>query len=495
MNKTLLIILGNQLFNPAFFKSIKFDFIFMAEDYELCSYIKHHKLKILMFLLSMREYCTELRKKKYTVIYKSLKEKSFKEKYEKKLDVVINEKKITKIIFFEIEDKFFEKRINKFAKKNNLTVEVHASPMFLFSREDFKSFANGKKNLLMGKYYQEKRRELNILLDANNKPQGGKWSFDEENRKRLPKSISVPPLLKLQELKGEKSLKKDIETIFNKHPGDIENRWMPVTREDVKRWLKNFFKYKFREFGPYEDAISSEHNFIFHSALSPMLNNGLLTPSELIRDVEKYADKIPLNSYEGFIRQVIGWREFIRGVYQEKSDVQEKTNFFQHSRRLKESWYDGTTGIQPLDDAIIFTKKYGYTHHINRLMVIGNIMNLCEIDPKEIYRWFMEMFVDSSDWVMTPNVFGMSTFADGGLMATKPYICGSNYLLKMSNYKKGPWCDILDGLYWNFVDKNRIFLLKNPRLSLMVNALKRMDKEKRKHINERAKEFTKKNCR
>ena len=495
MSKTLLIILGNQLFNPIYLKKIKFDFIFMAEDYELCSYVKHHKLKILMFLLSMREYCVELRHSNYKVIYKSLEDDSFREKYENKLISVIKTQRIKKLVFFEIEDKFFEARINKFARQNKLTVEILPSPMFLFSREDFKTFADGKNKLLMGKYYQEKRKQLGILLDEEKKPVGGKWSFDEENRKKLPKTIEIPTLLKLKQLDYEEKLKNQIETIFYKHPGSTTNRWMPVSRKDVKHWLKDFLKTKFKDFGPYEDSISSEHNFIFHSALSPMLNNGLLTPSELICELEKYIDKVPINSYEGLVRQVIGWREFIRGIYQEKNDLQETSNFFGHSRKLKQSWYDGTTKIKPLDDAIMFTQTFGYTHHINRLMIIGNIMNLCEIDPREIYKWFMEMFVDSSDWVMTPNVFGMATFADGGLMATKPYICGSNYIVKMSDYKKGPWCDIVDGLYWNFIEKNQKFLQKNPRLSLMVGALNRMDGKKRKHIDERAKEFIKENCR
>ncbi len=494
MNKTLLIILGNQLFNPRFLKTIRFNFIFMAEDYELCSYVKHHKLKILMFLLSMREYCDELREKNYNVIYKSLEDKSFKEKYENKLETIITKKNINKIIFFEIEDKFFEARINRFAKKRNIAIEIITSPMFLFKRNDFKIFAKDKNSLLMGRYYQEKRKQLDILLDGNKRPSGGKWSFDEENRKKLPKSMTVPTLLKLSKPDYEEKLKSQIETIFREHPGNTKNRWMPVSRKDVKRWLNDFLKNKFKDFGPYEDAISSEHNFIFHSALSPMLNNGLLTPSELIHEMEKYIDKVPINSYEGLVRQIIGWREFIRGIYQEKSEVQEKSNFFGHSRRLKKSWYEGTTGIPPLDDAIKFAQKFGYTHHINRLMVIGNIMNLSELDPHEVYKWFMEMFVDSSDWVMTPNVFGMTTFADGGLMATKPYICGSNYILKMSNYKKGPWCDIVDGLYWNFIEKNQKFLSKNPRLSLMVGALNKMDKKRRKLIDERAKEFTERNC-
>ena len=200
---------------------------------------------------------------------------------------------------------------------------------------------------------------------------------------------------------------------------------------------------------------------------------------------------VPINSLEGFIRQIIGWREFIRGIYQEKGDFQFNQNYWNHKRKLTDAWYEGETGLIPLDDAIKTTLKDGYIHHIPRLMVISNIMNLCEIDPKEIYRWFMEMYIDSSDWVMVPNVFGMATYADGGLMSTKPYTCGSNYILKMSNYKKDEWCDILDGLYWRFTEKNRTFYESNPRLSLLTRSLDKMDKERKKRIFSKAEEFIK----
>ena len=257
----------------------------------------------------------------------------------------------------------------------------------------------------------------------------------------------------------------------------------------------HFIKNKFKNFGSYEDAILIEDNFLFHSALSPSLNLGLITPKEIITRVLTYTDvnEIPLNSVEGFIRQIIGWREFIRGVYQVKGDQQEKSNFFNFSNKINNTWYSGTTGIPPLDDAINFSNLFGYTHHINRLMIISNLMTLSEIDPKEVYKWFMEMYVDSSDWVMVPNVYGMGTYADGGIFSTKPYICGSNYILKMSNYKKGEWCDVVDGLYWKFIEDNLHFFQKNPRLSLMSKALEKLNKNRKKMIFERAEEFIQRN--
>ena len=218
---------------------------------------------------------------------------------------------------------------------------------------------------------------------------------------------------------------------------------------------------------------------------------GLLTPDEVIKKALDIANlnSIPINSLEGFIRQIIGWREFIRGIYHYKGEEEQASNFWKHNRKLTDDWYNGTTGITPLDDAIKDCLKYGYTHHIPRLMIICNIMNISKIDPNEIYKWFMEMFVDSSDWVMVPNVYGMGTFADGGIFATKPYSCGSNYILKMSNYKKDEWCDIVDGLYWMFMSDNISFFKSNPRLAILVKSLERMNKDRKDMIFKKALNF------
>ena len=290
-------------------------------------------------------------------------------------------------------------------------------------------------------------------------------------------------------------IKKLITNNFDDHPGDLENTWFPVNRAGAEKQLDNFLKVRFENFGIYEDAMLEEKNFLFHSCISPFLNIGLLTPDKVIKKTLQYAEKnnVPMNSVEGFVRQIIGWREFIRGIYHEEGALQSKSNYWKHSKKLTSSWYDGTTGIDPLDDCIKTTLKDGYIHHIPRLMVISNIMNLCGVDPKEIYKWFMEMYIDSSDWVMVPNVFGMATYADGGMMSTKPYTCGSNYILKMSNYKKGDWCDTLDGLYWKFTEKNRKFYENNPRLTLLTRSLDRLNPERKNHIFKKAEDFIKQN--
>ncbi len=269
--------------------------------------------------------------------------------------------------------------------------------------------------------------------------------------------------------------------------------WLPTTHKDSIKWLDYFIAKKFNLFGDYEDAVDTNNNFLFHSALSPMINLGLITPELIIERIKKVENRIKINSYEGYIRQIIGWREFIRGIYQNYDKILEENNFFKHKNSLTQKWYDGTTGLDPLDHSIQNAKKFGYTHHIERLMVLCNIMNLCEIKPIEVYNWFMEMFVDSSDWVMSPNVYGMGLFSDGGIFSTKPYICGSSYFMKMMNFKKGNWNDIMDGLYWRFINKNRNFFQSNPRLNMMVSIYDKMNTERKNHILKKANQFIRDN--
>ena len=488
----LFLILGNQLFNTKYLKEYSEFTFYMSEDYGLCTFQKHHKLKILLFLSSMRSYRDELRAKKIKLIYNDC-NKEFKTPYEKKLERVIKEKKIKEVNFFEIEDKFFEKRLKLFLLKKKINFKEIKSPMFLMNREEFKNYLSKNKKPFMANFYKIVRTKMSLLMNKNGTPKGNKWSFDEENRKKLPNSIKIPEISKIKETKDTLILKRFINSNFKDHPGNTDKFWFPTTRKDANKWLDEFLKDRIKLFGDYEDAVTDKSNTVFHSALSPLINLGLITPEEIIEKLRKIDNKIPMNSLEGYIRQIIGWREFMRGIYQNYDQRLEKTNFFNHKRKMKKTWYEGTTGLDPLDHAINNAKNYGWSHHIERLMILANIMNLCEINPKQVYKWFMEMFVDSSDWVMAPNVYGMGLFSDGGIFATKPYICGSSYFLKMMHFKKGPWCDVMDGLYWKFIDRHKKFFLKNPRLSMMVRISEKMNKERKSRIFKAAEKFIKQN--
>ena len=494
MSKEAFIVLGNQLFPLNHIQDFKSCHFFMAEDYDLCTYFKFHKHKLIFYLSAMREYKDALIKNKYKCTYCKLDGQKINHKYEDKLELFINKNKIKKLKIFEIPDSFFRNRIVNFCKKKNIDLEIIQSPMFMSDRALLKEYFEKNKKPFLINFYKLQRINQNILI-KNNLPTGGKWSFDEDNRKKLPKNIQIPPIKLPSENKNIKDVKILIDEKFKKHPGNISGFLIPTNREAALNWLQSFFKDRFKNFGDYEDALTTESNLVFHSLLSPLLNIGLLVPSEVIQEALKYhkKNKIPLNSFEGFIRQILGWREFIKGTYDKYENQMVKGNFWNHKRKLTSSWYTGTTGIDPLDHFIKEVNACGYTHHIPRLMVISNIMNLAGIHPKEIYSWFMEMFVDSSDWVMVPNVFSMGTFSDGGIFATKPYICGSNYILKMSNFKKGEWCDIVDGLYWSFIERNMSEIKKNYRMSMMANAYKKISEERKKTIFTKANKFIKNN--
>ncbi len=489
-SKSLFIILGNQLFPINDINDHKDSYFFMAEDYDLCTYEKHHKHKLILFLSSMRKYAFELQSKNFSLKYHKINKDNLKLTYEDKIQNFIKNKKISEIKMFEIEDKFFEKKIIKFCKTNQLKIKFLESPMFLNSRDNFKKYLSKVKKPFMASYYRQQRIEKNILIENNN-PIGNKWSFDEENRKKLPNDLPIPNQLKFKDDDIVKEVKKIVNELFFHHPGNTNNYWLGSSRKDALKTVELFIKDKINNFGDYEDSVKKNSPFLFHSTLSPYLNLGLITPKEIITKIlnANKLKNIPINSLEGFVRQVIGWREFMRGIYQNYTDKLEKTNYFNHKRKLSDDWYKGTTGIDPIDDAINDLNRYGYAHHIVRLMHLSNVMTLSQLHPKEIYKWFMEMFVDSSDWVMSPNVYGMGTFSDGGIFSTKPYICGSNYIIKMSNYKKGNWSNIVDGLYWNFIHNNKEVLSKNPRMGMVMMSYRKLKEERKDYLLKIANEF------
>lgn len=480
--KTAYLVLGNQLFAQAHIKDQAIDCVFMREDIELCNYFRFHQQKIVFYLSAMRAHADALRDGGLSVHYETLAKS--KDAYEVHFLRWLKKEKATRVVFFEIEDKFFEKRMQDLLDAEHIDYEVLPSPMFLCSRKSFAGYLSQSKRPFMKTFYQRQRKEFRILVGADGQPRGGQWNFDESNRLPLPKEVQPPALPDVRNSKQRQEVLAICQKHFADHPGDGANAWLPHDRAGALKWLQDFLQHRFAQFGPYEDALSDRSDFLFHSVLTPFLNVGLLTPDEVI-DKALAAQKkydVPLNSVEGFVRQIIGWREFIRGIYRNYSEQQDKRNFWQHTRKLNDTWYKGTTGVPPLDGVINKAQKFAYAHHIERLMVVGSLMLLLEVHPQEAHRWFMEMFVDSSDWVMGPNVYGMALHSDGGIFATKPYICGSNYYRKMGGFKKGEWCDAVDGLYWRFIDKHRKFFSQNPRLSLVVRSVDKLAEDRKARI-------------
>ncbi|MEP0985664.1 cryptochrome/photolyase family protein [Ekhidna sp.] len=489
--KKLAVILGNCLFpdhdrlNPD-----NQTLFFMAEDSGLCTHYKYHKHKLVLFLSAMRSHAEEI-EKDYPIDYHKLNSQNKEKSYEEKLkDTIDSYADIQEIVTYDIEDHFFEKRIRDFCKNEKLKLTIIDSPGFVTTKKKFKQFNEDYKPF-MQTFYKQQRKELGVLLKEDNEsPLNGSWSFDDDNRKKLPKDITIPDQPTSHATIHTVEIQKLIDDLFSDHPGSTENFHWATTRRQILHLLNDFLKERFEDFGPYEDAIDSNQVFVFHSVLSPYINMGLVTPDEVIDKALEYYQQNDTHypSVEGFVRQIIGWREFMRGIYHEY-DEKLNVNYFDHKRKMKPCWYDGTTGIPPLDDSIMKAQKFGYTHHIERLMVLGNIMLLCELDPEEVYKWFMEMYVDSADWVMAPNVFGMSQYADGGIFATKPYIGGANYIKKMSDYGKGDWEDTVNGLYWRFIEENIETFENNQRMSMMVATLKKMDLEKKERIFKAANAF------
>jgi deoxyribodipyrimidine photolyase-related protein len=378
-------------------------------------------------------------------------------------------------------DHILMRRVRRFASARGIQLVVHDSPNFLSPSEFLEAHIANRKRPFMARFYEAQRKRMDLLVDPDGSPAGGQWSFDAQNRARYPKNGSPPEEPRANSNEFVQEAVQYVIRRFPDNPGSIDDFRWAVTHADADAWLDRFLDERFADFGIYEDAISVKHPFLHHSAISPMLNIGLLDPTDVVMRVvarSRSQPAVPLNSVEGLLRQIVGWREFMAGIYRHRGTAIRHGNFWNHDRAMPRAFYDATTGIPPVDRVIRQVLRDGYCHHIERLMVLGNFMLLCRIRPDDIYRWFMELFIDAYDWVMVPNTYGMSQFADGGTFTTKPYLSGSNYLLKMSDETKGPWCEVWDGLFWSFIDDHRAFFLKNPRLSMMVRTWEKMPTEK-----------------
>lgn len=365
------------------------------------------------------------------------------------------------ISVYDVVDEYLQRKISKNFKEVNILKNLN----FIDASDSSKYFHN---------YYKNRRLSLGILLEEGNKPVGGKWSFDSENRKKVPKDTHIPFVLTFKNPyidEAQKYVKKF------KSIGSFEESYYPTTFEEAKMVFENFLCYKFKDFGVYQDAIVEDESFLFHSNISSALNSGLLDLEYVIEKTLSVED-VPLNAKEGFLRQIIGWREFMLRIYKQDGVRLRNANYFDAKNKMPCAILEATSGIVPLDMTIQKLDKSSYAHHIERLMILGNLFLLLEIDPGEIHAFFMRYFIDAYDWVMVGNVYAMVGYCDGGGFTTKPYIASSNYMLKMSNYKKGPWCKIVDALYWSFLDKHKEKLSTNFRMKIQLSILEKMDEEK-----------------
>lgn len=466
----------------------------MVEENLFFTQYAFHKQKLILHRASMKAFAAELTANGHMVEYINTIEPTSDIR---KLMDALALKGIEQIHVTDPTDEWLLKRIEKSAERNGITLQLYTNPNFIHTPEEIDTYFSTKKNYFQTDFYIHQRKKGKILLTEKEQPLGGKWTFDAENRERYPKNRPEPhhPFPATNAYVAEAI--DYVQQHFPNNPGKAGNpfgkyaHFYPVTTAESEQWLSHFLQEKFALFGPYEDAIVKDASILYHSVLTPMLNIGLLNPKNIIdQALETGAQyNIPLNSLEGFIRQIIGWREFIRAVYQRENITQRTRNFWGFKRKIPASFWNGTTGIVPVDQVIKKVLDSGYAHHIERLMVLGNFMLLCEFDPDEVYRWFMELFIDSYDWVMVPNVYSMTQFADGGLMTTKPYISGSNYIMKMSDYEKGSWQQIWDGLFWRFMHVHRDFFLSNPRLGMLVKTFDKMKTEKQQEHLQHAEKF------
>ena len=478
--KSVVILFPHQLFENITMLA-KVDAVYIVEEYLFFRQYNFHKQKLVFHRASMMLYESFLKENNITVNYI---ETTNLLSDIRNLIPFLKQNGVIKIYYYDTTDNWLEQRIIKKAAEHNIQLHQYPNPIFLNTKQENDAYFQDKKKYFQADFYTYQRKRFNILIDDNKNPTGGKWSFDAENRLKYPKDKKVPELAFPAINSFYKEAIDYVQNNFSNNYGIANLKFVyPINFTQSKQWLHQFLTTRFAEFGEYEDAIVDNEYVLHHSVLTPILNVGLITPQQVINEILDYAVKhnISMNSTEGLIRQIIGWREFIRAVYEQKGTQERNTNFWKFTKKIPPSFWTGTTGIEPVDIVIKKVLTTGYCHHIERLMVLGNFMLLCEFDPNEVYKWFMEMFIDAYDWVMVTNVYGMSQFADGGLMATKPYISGSNYLMKMSNFKKGNWQTIWDGLFWRFMHVHRDFFLSNPRLGMLINTFDKMAVEKREN--------------
>ena len=499
----LRLILGDQLNHQlASLRDINIetDVVLMAEVCAEVTYVKHHKRKVAFLFSAMRHFAEALRGDGVFVIYRHLDDPDNRGSLESEVKRAISAHKISKLVVTMPGEYRLLEIMKRWRSSLGIAVELREDDRFLCDLAWFGSWADGRRQLRMDFFYRDMRRDHNILMDGS-EPIGGRWNFDSDNRESPKAGMVIPPPLQF----APDDITSDVLDLVGlrcaDHFGDLSDFGFAVTRQQAMAVLDHFIDQRLPNFGRYQDAMLLDEPWVYHSHIGFYLNAGLLLPAEVIAAAENayHRGHAPLNSVEGFIRQILGWREFVRGIYWLKMPGYADLNFLEAKRDLPEFFWTGDTKMLCMAQAVDATRKYAYAHHIQRLMVLGNFALLAGIAPSQVNAWFLIVYADAYEWVELPNVSGMVLFADGGYLASKPYAAGGAYINRMSNYcrdchykvsqKNGAAACPFNYLYWDFLIRNRVKLQDNARLGMMYRSLDRMDEIKIAAIRDDAGQF------
>ncbi|NPV46840.1 MAG: cryptochrome/photolyase family protein [Armatimonadetes bacterium] len=500
--RNLVLVLGDQLdarssafdgFDPSY------DRVWMVEVTEEAEYVWSHKARIALFLSAMRHFRDRLRQAGWTVEYRQLDDAGARGNFRDELTVSVRKLRPERLVVVEPGEWRVREALQSTAARLAIPLEIRPDRHFLCSLEDFEQHAASRRQLRMEFFYRQMRQRLGVLM-AGNGPAGGRWNFDAENRQGFGREgpSTVPPPLRFTPDATTREVIALVEKRFAGHPGSLAHFDWPVTPEDAEAALKDFVSNRLASFGPYQDAMWTGQPWLYHSRLSAPLNLKLLDPRQTIAlagEAWRSGDA-PLPSVEGFIRQILGWREYVRGVYWRFMPGYAQRNALGAQGPLPRLYWTADTDLNCLHEVVRQTLEYGYAHHIQRLMVTGLLAQLLGVAPSEVHRWYLAVYVDAVEWVELPNTLGMSQFADGGLMASKPYVATGKYLQRMSNYCAGCRYDPavtvggracpFSTLYWDFLARHEGTLRNNPRMVLQVRNLRRLSQDDREQIASQA---------
>jgi deoxyribodipyrimidine photolyase-related protein len=498
------LILGDQLNHSHgwFQKKDKNTLYIMMEVASESYYVKHHIQKIVAFFAAMRKFSDELKLEGHQVHYISISDKSNQGDFFQNMERLIEKFQPQKLTIQEPDEYRLQKEFETWEEKFKIPVSIVSSEHFYTSRSYLAEFFKGNKTYLMERFYRALRERESVLMNKGI-PEGWEWNYDQSNRKKWKGNPSIPAALFFE--KDVSGILKEIHEANLSYFGEIEPYkfpW-PTSRKESAELLKYFIDNLLTHFGDYQDAMHQSEHFLFHSRLSFAMNVKMLSPKEVVKAVEKAyrenQEKYPLNAVEGFIRQILGWREFVRGIYWARMPEYSKTNALNHSRPLPNFYWDGNTNMACVKSALNNSLRNAYAHHIQRLMVLGNLALLLGCNPDEVDKWYLGVYIDAIEWVEMPNTRGMSQFADGGLLATKPYVSSANYIHKMSNHcvncaydyksKTGSNPCPFNVLYWDFLDRHEDKFRKNPRTAMIYRNLDRMDPNQKAQILNKANEY------